>query len=231
MIFRQLFDRDTCTYTYLLADSVSRDAVIIDPVREQFERDMQILGELNLQLRLILETHIHADHVTGAALLRRETGAKVGVAAVAGAEGVDKPLVDGQVLDRGEIVIKVLATPGHTNSCLSYFVGDRVFTGDALFIRGCGRTDFQQGDSAKLFKSVREKLFALPDDTFVYPGHDYKGQTVSTIGEEKRYNPRLRLNHTIEDFARIMSELKLDPPVRIKEAVPANLKLGEGNPQ
>lgn len=227
MIFRQLFDRETCTYTYLLANSDSRDAVIIDPVREQFDRDMKLLGELNLQLRLVLETHIHADHVTGAFLLRRETGAKVGVAAVAGAEGVDKPLVDGQILDRGEIVIKVLATPGHTDSCLSYYVSDRVFTGDALFIRGCGRTDFQQGSSTRLFASVREKLFSLPDDTFVYPGHDYKGQTVSTIGEEKQFNPRLRLNHTVDDFARIMDELKLDPPQRIAEAVPANLRLGD----
>ena len=230
MLLKYFYDDKLAHASYMVGCQATGEALVIDPGRDT-RPYLEVAAENDMEIVGAAETHIHADHVTGAALLRRETGAKVGVAAVAGAEGVDKPLVDGQVLDRGEIVIKVLATPGHTNSCLSYFVGDRVFTGDALFIRGCGRTDFQQGDSAKLFKSVREKLFALPDDTFVYPGHDYKGQTVSTIGEEKRYNPRLRLNHTIEDFARIMSELKLDPPVRIKEAVPANLKLGEGNPQ
>ena len=227
MIFRQLFDRETCTYTYLVAEGNSRDALIIDPVRENFERDLQLLGELNLQLRLVLETHIHADHVTGASLLRRETGAKIGVAGVASAVGVDKPLTDGQILDRGEIEIEVIATPGHTNSCLSYRIGNKVFTGDALLIRGCGRTDFQEGDSRRLFKSVRERLFTLPDDTLVYPGHDYKGHMVTTIGEEKRYNPRLNMGKSEEEFVQIMSELRLDPPQRIAVAVPANLKLGE----
>jgi sulfur dioxygenase len=227
MIFRQLFDRESCTYSYILADADTRQALMIDPVREQFSRDEQLLRELGLELMYVLETHIHADHVTSAAQLRSHFGAQVAAAEVAGSSEVDVPLKDGDILACGNLKIKVLSTPGHTNTCLSYLAEDCLFTGDTLLIRGCGRTDFQEGDSARLFSSVREKLFTLPDQTKVYPGHDYTGKTVSTIGEEKQWNPRLKLTHSLSDFQKIMSELKLAPPTRIKEAVPANLKMGK----
>lgn len=226
MIFRQLFDRETSTYTYLVGDPLTREMIIIDPVREQFDRDRQLVRELEGRLKMVLETHIHADHVTAAARWRSETGAVIGVAAAAEAKGVDLPLQDGQEIKVGSLRLKVLATPGHTNSCLSYYLADRVFTGDALTIRGCGRTDFQQGSSETLFASVNEKLYALPDATFVYPAHDYRGLAVSTIAEEKRFNPRLPEGRELNDFVKIMRELKLALPQRIDEAVPANLCLG-----
>lgn len=225
-IFHQLFEPESSTYTYLIADAESREAAIIDPVRETVERDLKLIEELDLKLRFILDTHIHADHITGADELRKRTGAKTAVSKEGNVEGADIPLEDGQELLLGQRKIRVLATPGHTNTCLSFLFEDRVFTGDALLIRGTGRTDFQQGSADTLFESVSEKLFTLPDETLVYPGHDYRGQTASSIGAEKKHNPRLGGGRSKEEFKKIMAELKLAHPKKIRESVPANLAGG-----
>lgn len=226
ILFQQLFESESSTFTYLLADHQTREAVIIDPVLETYERDIQLIGELNLKLLYILETHIHADHVTGAARLAAATGAKIGISAKAQAEGVDWPLKDGDQIHFGSNVIQVLETPGHTDTCQCYLLNDRVFTGDTLLIRGNGRTDFQQGSPKKLYDSVTVKLFALSDETIVYPAHDYKGFTSSTIGIEKKHNVRLGNGRSLESFTEIMNNLKLAQPKKIDIALPANLKCG-----
>ncbi len=232
MIFRQLFDKESSTYTYLIADDKSGQAALVDPVLEQVERDLKLIGELGCKLVCVLDTHVHADHVTGAGTLRERTGATTHVSSQGGAPCADVALTDGHLIGVGCIVIRALATPGHTNGCMSFVVsceGEpmRVLTGDALLVRGCGRTDFQEGDSSTLWRSVHEKLFELPDDTFVYPAHDYRGHTVSTIGEEKRLNPRLGAAMTLESFVKLMASLDLPPPTKIHEAVPANRACGK----
>ena len=224
LFFRQLFDYETYTYTYLIADRESGEAVIIDPVAEQITRDLQLIEELGLRLRYCLDTHVHADHVTGAALLRERTGCKTGVAASSDVSCSDLALKEGDLIPFGRHQLRVIATPGHTNGCLSFHAAPYIFTGDSLFIRGCGRTDFQQGNARTLYRSIHEKLFQLPDETVVCPGHDYRGQTLSTIGEEKRCNPRLTL--TEEEFVHYMSELNLPNPKKIMEAIPANQSCG-----
>lgn len=224
MLFRQLFDPESSTYTYLLADPGTREALLIDPVREQAERDLALLRELELRLVYVLDTHVHADHVTAAALLRERTGAKT-VAGRLSAPCADIHVAHGDVLRVGGIEVQVLETPGHTDDSVSYRVGDRVFTGDALFVRGTGRTDFQNGDPGTLYDSITNVLFALPDETFVYPGHDYKGMTVSTIGEEKRFNPRVA-GKSRDEFIELMRALKLPVPKKIDIAVPANRACG-----
>jgi len=229
MKVRQLIDPATSTHTYLVYDPASRAATLIDPVRECLERDLQLIDELGLDLVYVAETHVHADHVTAAALLRERTGARTVVSARAQVACADITVDHGDRLAFGGLELRVIATPGHTAGCVSYRVGDAVFTGDALLVRGCGRTDFQEGSSEELYRSVTEKLFSLPDDTVVYPGHDYKGRTSSTIGEEKRFNPRLA-NKTCEQFCEIMGELHLPPPARIALAVPANRACGSTNP-
>jgi glyoxylase-like metal-dependent hydrolase (beta-lactamase superfamily II) len=228
MLFRQLFDHETFTYTYLLADEETGTAVLIDPVLEQVDRDLGLLEELGLKLAYVCETHVHADHVTGAGVLRDRTGAKTVISKKAGAACADLPARDGDVLHFGRYTLEVRETPGHTNGCLTFVTGDHLmaFTGDALFIRGCGRTDFQEGDARTLFASVHDKLFTLPDDCAIYPGHDYKGRTKSTVGEEKRLNPRLGGGKTVEDFVGIMNALELAPPKRLEESVPANQNCG-----
>lgn len=227
MLFRQLFDRESCTYTYLIADPATGDAALVDPVLEGIERDLQLLQELGLTLRYSLETHVHADHITSSGALRKQTGCQGIVPAGAEVPCADRALADGEILPLGEVAIQAIATPGHTDSHLAYFVGgDRVLTGDALFIRGCGRTDFQNGDAGTLFDTVVGKLFALPDDIQVYPGHDYRGQTVSTIGEEKRFNPRFAGRDRAE-FIALMNNLNLPNPKKMMEALPANLSCGE----
>ncbi len=229
MLFRQLFDRNTSTYTYLLADEASHQAILIDPVVEHHERDLELITELGLTLLYVLETHVHADHVTGASKLRQKLGAKTAVGARGGANCADIQLAHGQRIVFGAESLEVRETPGHTNGCVSYVDHNnrRVFTGDTLLIRGCGRTDFQQGSSLVLFQSVQEQLFTLPADFAVYPGHDYKGRTSSSIGEELRLNPRLGGSVGLERFQEIMAGLGLAYPAAIDRAVPANLRCGE----
>lgn len=224
MIFRQFYDADSSTYTYLLADEETRQAVLIDPVREQVERDLGQLHDLGLRLAYALDTHTHADHVTAAGLLRTRTGAKT-VAGPSAAPCADVHVKDGDVLRVGAILLQVIATPGHTDDSVSYLVGERVFTGDALLIRAAGRTDFQNGSARELYESITHKLFALPEPMQVYPGHDYRGLTVSTIGEEKRFNARIA-HRSCDEFVAVMEALNLPKPKRIEEAVPANRACG-----
>lgn len=228
MIFRQLSDAETSTYTYLLADEETREAVIIDSVRDQVERDVQIVKELNLKLLYSLETHIHADHVTASGVLRNRLGCKTVTSKHGGAECSDLHVDDGDVIRFGKHAIEVRATPGHTAGCLTYVVGHEkmAFTGDALLIRGTGRTDFQGGSPQQLFHSIKDKIFTLSDDTMLYPGHDYKGRLNTTVGEERAHNPRANDNVTEAQFVEIMNNLKLAKPKKIDEAVPANLHCG-----
>lgn len=226
MLFRQLFDSETSTYTYLIADLTKKEAVLVDPVLEKVERDLLLLEQLELTLRYCLETHIHADHITGTAKLRELTQCQGIVPQNASAICADRFIANGEILQLGSIEIKAIATPGHTDSHMAYLVNsDRVLTGDSLLIRGCGRTDFQSGDPGSLFDAITQNLFTLPDETLVYPGHDYRGHTVSTIGEEKRWNPRLA-NQNRVSFIALMSNLNLPNPKKIMEAVPANERCG-----
>ena len=224
MLFRQLFDAQSSTYTYLLADEATREAVLIDPVLDQLDRDLALVADLELTLSYVLDTHVHADHVTAAGTLRARTKAKT-VSSLEGAPCADVHVRHGDVLRVGALAIHVLATPGHTNDSVSYRLDDRVFTGDALLVRGCGRTDFQNGDSRQLYASLTQVLFALPDDTLVYPAHDYRGLTVTTVGEEKRLNRRVA-RRTEAEFVTIMGELHLPAPKMLDEAVSANRACG-----
>lgn len=226
MLFRQLFDPETSTYTYLIANA-NQDAILVDPVQEQIERDVNLLDELGLTLHYCLETHIHADHVTSTGRLRELTGCQGIVPERTEADCADRFIRDGTVLDFEDVNVRAIATPGHTDSHMAYFVNqDRILTGDSLLIRGCGRTDFQSGDAGTLYDHVVQQLFTLPDTTLVYPGHDYKGQTVSTIGEEKRFNPRF-VGKDRDAFIQLMGTLNLPDPEKIAEAVPANQQCGQ----
>ncbi len=229
MIVRQLFDQVSSTYTYLVADESTREAVLIDSVFEQHLRDTALIRELGLSLLSTLDTHCHADHVSGAWLMREALGSKIGLSPVYGATNVDLPLHAGDAVRLGGSVLEVRATPGHTDGCLSFVTGDHrmVFTGDALLVRGAGRTDFQQGCPHRLFRSIRDQLFTLPDDCIVYPGHEYDGRTSSTIGEERRFNPRIGGGAREEDFVGYMKNLALPQPKQMAIAVPANLRAGE----
>lgn len=228
MLFRQLFDPETSTYTYLLADEETREAVIIDPVHEQFERDATLIGELGLRLVAVLDTHVHADHVTAQGLLRQRFGAKTFMSERSGAVCADVLIKQGDRVAFGRHTLEVRETPGHTSGCLTFVCHEprMAFTGDALLIRGCGRTDFQSGDSRSLFQSVRECVFTLPEDTLVYPAHDYKGRTVSTVAEEKRHNPRLGMSRSLAEFTALMAGLNLPYPRKMDVSVPANLSCG-----
>ena len=227
MLFRPLFDQETWTYTYLIADPNTKEAILVDSVLEQVERDYKLINELGLTLKYCLETHVHADHVTGAGKLRDLTGCETILPEKAQVACANRHIHDGEVLKVGEIEIRAIATPGHTDSHMAYLVnGDRVLTGDALFIRGCGRTDFQSGNAGVLYDSVTQKLFTLPDDTLVYPGHDYRGHLVSTIAEEKQWNPRF-VERTRDQFIEFMKGLNLPDPKKIMEAVPANEQCGK----
>jgi glyoxylase-like metal-dependent hydrolase (beta-lactamase superfamily II)/rhodanese-related sulfurtransferase len=228
MPLRQLFDPESSTYTYLLYDDQSREAALIDPVLEQAERDLTLLGELGLQLRYALDTHVHADHVTALGTLRQRTGCETVLSERSGSGCATRLVKHGDVLQLGGLAIEVRETPGHTSGCLSYVLADHsmAFTGDALLIRGTGRTDFQQGDAAGLYRSIHGQLFSLPDSCLVWPGHDYKGRTVSTIGEEKAFNPRVGGGRSETEFVQIMAGLQLAQPKKIDVAVPANLYCG-----
>jgi glyoxylase-like metal-dependent hydrolase (beta-lactamase superfamily II)/rhodanese-related sulfurtransferase len=229
MIFRQLFDPQSSTYTYLLADPAAKQAVLIDPVFEQAQRDAALIGELGLDLLFTLDTHVHADHVTGAWLLKQRLGSGIAISAAGGAAGADRYLKDGDKVAFGGRRLTALATPGHTDGCLSYLLDDEsmAFTGDALLIRGCGRTDFQQGSPHNLYQSIRTKIFTLPGDCLLYPAHDYRGLTVTSVAEERRYNPRLGGDVAEADFAGYMNNLGLPHPRQIDVAVPANMVCGK----
>ncbi|TNF33184.1 MAG: MBL fold metallo-hydrolase [Gammaproteobacteria bacterium] len=229
MLFRQLFDHDTWTYTYLLADDTG-NAVLIDPVVGQVEQYLRLFKELKLQLKLAIDTHVHADHITALGALRDATGCISAMGEPATAACVSRTFKDGDLLEAGKIQLRALHTPGHTDDSYSFVLesgpADRVFTGDTLFIRGSGRTDFQNGSARDLYNSLHGKLLKLPDTMWVYPGHDYKGWTVSTIGEEKQHNPRANI-HPIAAFEKFMAELKLPDPKYMDVAVPANRACGK----
>jgi glyoxylase-like metal-dependent hydrolase (beta-lactamase superfamily II)/rhodanese-related sulfurtransferase len=229
MIFRQLFDQTSSTYTYLLADEVTREAVLIDPVFEQHARDAALIRELGLKLLYTLDTHCHADHVTGAWLMKSALGSRIALSEKYGAQNVDLPLKDGDVIRFGNCTLEVRATPGHTDGCLSFVTADHkmAFTGDALLVRAAGRTDFQGGDAHRLFRSIRDQLFSLPDDCIVWPAHDYEGRTASTVAEERAFNPRIGGGAREEDFVGYMRNLALPHPKQIAIAVPANLRAGQ----
>jgi len=225
MIFRQLFDDTSATYTYLLASRRGGEALIIDPVLEKVDRYIQLINELDLRLVKAVDTHLHADHITGLGALRDRTHcvtvmgerSKVDVVSMRLSEG-DKLTIEGLALD-------VLYTPGHTDDSYSFLMRDRVFTGDTLLIRGTGRTDFQNGDARAQYDSIFNKLLRLPEETLLFPAHDYKGETVSTIGEEKAFNPRLQVK-SVDEYAELMSKLKLPNPKMMDVAVPANMRVG-----
>jgi sulfur dioxygenase len=226
IIFRQLFDEKTWTYTYIIADSETKHAIIIDPVRDQWDRDLRIITELRLILTYILDTHIHADHITGSGLLREKTGAQIALGEGAAITKPDILLKDWEILKFGHLELRALSTPGHTDGCTSFVLWDMLFSGDTLLIRKTGRTDFQQGSPEKMYHSIKQKMYTLPDETKIFPGHDYAGHTMSTIGEEKEFNTRIRKDTTLEEFTETMNALHLSPPKYLDIALPANLRLG-----
>ena len=227
MIFRQLFEPLSSTYTYLLGCEVTGEALLIDPVVNAIDRDLEIVGALGLRLAYTVDTHIHADHITSARHLRERVASKIAAPAMDGLPCVDVGLVEGVPLLLGSLALEPLHTPGHTDGHFSYRLADRVFTGDALLIEGCGRTDFQNGDARALYRSVTKKLFTLPDDVLVYPAHDYNDRRVSSIGQEKRRNPRLGQGRSLAEFELLMSRLDLPYPRFIDYAVPGNRQCGE----
>ena len=229
LLFRQLFDADTGTFTYLLADVPSRRGVVIDPVFDQHPRDLSLVRELGIVLVAAIDTHAHADHVTGSWLMHRATGCAIGLAAAADAENVTLPLVHGDRLHFGERWLEVRSTPGHTNGCLTYVLDDHsiAFTGDALLVRSCGRCDFQQGNAQTLWASITGQILTLPDSCLLYPGHDYAGRTVSSVVEEKAFNVRLGGAATERDFVGHMTHMSLPHPGRIAIALPGNLRSGK----
>lgn len=226
MFVRQLFDRETSTYTYLIADEVSNEAAIIDPVKEQFDRDVLLIEQLGFDLKYALETHVHADHITSSGKMRDKFSAKVALHENSGAKCADILLVDNDELTLGDKVIRAIYTPGHTNADISFAIDGMVFTGDALLVRDCGRTDFQLGSSATLYNSINDKIFSLDEKTTIYPGHDYHGFTASTVKEEKQFNNRLGNGKTEDEFIEIMNNLDLSLPKKIKESVPGNTNCG-----
>lgn len=225
MLFKQLFDKESCTYTYLIADVAAKEAVLIDPVDTQLDIYLDLLKEHDFTLKYSLETHVHADHVTASGQLRQKVGAKTAVSSLCGAGSADVQIQDGDVFEFGGETIKVIATPGHTPGSISFLWRDRIFTGDALLVAGCGRTDFQGGSAEAQYDSITQRLFTLPEDTVVYPGHDYNGRWISSIMQEKTSNPRLA-GKTKAEFVEIMQTLNLPKPKLIDMAVPANRYCG-----
>jgi glyoxylase-like metal-dependent hydrolase (beta-lactamase superfamily II)/rhodanese-related sulfurtransferase len=225
MIFRQLFDQVSSTYSYLLASRVGGEALIIDPVLEKVDRYLQLIRELDLKLVKAVDTHLHADHITGLGALRDHTHCITVMGEQTKADVVSMRLTDGEKLTIEGLALDAIYTPGHTDDSYSFVMPDRVFTGDTLLIRGTGRTDFQNGDARQQYESIFNRLLKLPDATLVFPAHDYKGDTVSTIGEEKAYNPRLQVKSP-DEYVALMSSLKLSNPKMMDVAVPANMKVG-----
>lgn len=225
MIFRQLFDSTTATYTYLLARRAGGEALLIDPVIENVPQYLQLIEQLGVKLVYAVDTHVHADHITGLGELRDQTECTTIMGAQTKAECVSRRVRDGEMIDVDGLELQAIFTPGHTDDSYSFRLPDRVFTGDTLLIRGTGRTDFQNGNPYAQYDSLFNKLLKLPEETFVYPAHDYKGWTVSTIGEERRFNQRLQVR-TVEEYVAIMNNLKLADPMLMDVAVPANLECG-----
>jgi len=226
MIFRQFFDKKSSTYSYLLACEITKDAAIIDPVTENFREYITIIEELDLTLKYAIDTHTHADHVTALGKLREITDCVTIMGEHSEANCVSQNVSDGEMIIIGSVKLKALYTPGHTNESFSFYTQGKIFTGDALLIRGTGRTDFQGGDAGQSWDSIQEKIFSLADDTLIYPGHDYKGWTVSTVAEEKKYNSRLA-GKTRDDYIEIMDGLELSDPKLMDIAIPANLQCGK----
>lgn len=229
MIFRQLFDQKSSTFSYLLADRKSKDAILIDPVLEQVNRDLALINELGLTLKYTIDTHCHADHVTGAWLIKQKVGSKIACAKAIEAKNTDIALAHSDTLCFGEEALEVRTTPGHTNGCITLVSHSHklAFTGDALLIRGCGRSDFQQGNAAQLFDSITQQIFTLPDNYAIYPAHDYSGRCASSVAEEKQYNARIGGNANKQDFVGYMNNMLLEHPKFIDIALPANLTCGE----
>ena len=229
LLFRQLFDGDTGTFTYLLADVTSRKGVIIDSVFEQHGRDLSLIRELGIELVASIDTHAHADHVTGSWLMHEATGCEIGLAAVVRAENVSLPLSHGDRVAFGGRSLEVRSTPGHTDGCISFVLDDQsmAFTGDALLVRGCGRCDFQQGNAHSLWTSITEQLLTLAESCLLYPAHDYTGRAVTSVAEEKAFNSRLGGNATERDFVGHLENMKLPHPHKIAEALPGNLRSGK----
>ncbi len=228
LVFRQLFDPQSSTYSYLLGDRATGEAILIDPVFEQAARDAALIRELGLTLTATLDTHVHADHVTAAWLLKRRLGSRIAISRAGGAGGADVRLADGDRVAFGRRHVTALATPGHTDGCMSFVLDDQTmaFTGDALLIRGCGRTDFQQGSAHRLYQSIKTRIFTLPGDCLLWPGHDYRGLTVTSVAEEQAHNPRLGGTISETDFAGYMKHLGLPHPRQIDVALPANMVCG-----
>ena len=226
MIFRQLFEPLSSTYTYLLGCEETRKAILIDPVIISMDRDLAEIRKMGLTLACCLDTHIHADHITAALELRNKTGSTIAAPACEHLPCADIRIEEGKPFKVGSVLLQPLHTPGHTSGHFSYRSDDKIFTGDTLLIEGCGRTDFQNGDAETLYKSVNEKLFSLPDETLVYPAHDYKDRCVSSVAQEKKRNPRLGQGRTLEQFKEIMDNLKLPYPKFIDYAVNGNRQCG-----
>src|SRR6186713_3691879 len=225
MIFRQLFDQTSSTYSYILASRAGGEALIIDPVLERVDRYLQLIRELNLKLVKAVDTHLHADHITGLGALRDKTHCITVMGEQTKADVVSMRLADGDKLTIEGLALEAIYTPGHTDDSYSFVMPDRVFTGDTLLIRGTGRTDFQNGDARAQYESIFNRLLRLPDDTMVFPAHDYKGETVSTVGEERRYNPRLQVK-SVDEYITLMNNLNLSNPKMMDVAVPANMRQG-----
>lgn len=226
MILRQLIDYQTFTYTYLIADHQGGSAMIIDPVKSQVDTYLRLLQELDLKLLYAIDTHVHADHITALGELREQTQCQTIIGAQAKVQCANQKISHNEMLACGDLELIAIYTPGHTDDSYSFLVnGKALFTGDTLLIRGSGRTDFQNGDAISAYESITQKLFSLPDDTLVYPGHDYHGQTVSTIGEEQKFNPRLQVS-SAQEYKQLMDQLDLPSPQYMDVAIPANLKCG-----
>jgi len=229
LLFRQLFDAETGTYTYLLADVATGDGVLIDSVAEQHARDLALIQELGIRLVASIDTHAHADHVTGSWLMHQATGCAIGLAAAAHAQNVTLPLAHGDHVSFGQRALEVRSTPGHTDGCITFVLDDRsmAFTGDALLVRGSGRSDFQQGDPRVLYRSITEQILTLPESCLLYPGHDYNGRTVTSVAEEQAFNARLGAGADERDFVEHMANMKLPHPQRIAQALPGNMRSGQ----
>ncbi len=229
VIFRQMFDPQSSTYTYLLGDREAGEALLIDPVFEQARRDAALINELGLKLNATLETHVHADHVTGSWMLKRQFGSDIAISEASKAQGADRYVIAADKIAFGKRYVEVRATPGHTDGCLTYVLDDKsmAFTGDCLLIRGSGRTDFQQGEAREMYRSVHTQIFTLPESCLLYPAHDYRGLTVTSVAEERKFNPRLGGLIGENDFVGYMENLNLPHPKQIDVAVPANMRCGK----